>query len=137
MARRAQGDARNMGHGDFCTVAEVADMLGVSASTVWRWVDSGKMPAVRVGPKAIRIRREDAEAAVRPVEFEPDSGIESAESLRAQLRPLTEAEKQRALEAFEAAVRIGEEIHARRKGRRLPDSAAIIRAAREERSRRL
>jgi excisionase family DNA binding protein len=122
-----------MGHGDFCTVAEVADMLGVSASTVWRWVDSGKMPAVRVGPKAIRIRREDAEAAVRPA----TRAATRLKTERIVLRPLTAEEKRRALKAFEAAQRVGDEMLARRKGRRFSESVDIIRDMREERARQL
>jgi len=50
----------------FYSVAEAALVLGVSPSTVWRWIDAGKLPAYRVGPKNIRIRRGDLHATVRP-----------------------------------------------------------------------
>src|SRR2546425_8418154 len=51
----------------FYSVAEAALVLGVSPSTVWRWIDAGKLPAYRVGPKSIRIRRADLAAVVHPV----------------------------------------------------------------------
>jgi len=124
---------------DFCTVAEAAAMLGVSASTVWRWVDSGKLPAFRVGPKAIRIKRGDVEAAVRPHRAEAARGgmTRVYTDIKEALRPMTAEEKARALAWLGRADKLRAEIRARRKGVPLPDSTEIIREAREERSRRL
>jgi excisionase family DNA binding protein len=51
---------------EYCTVAEAALILHVSSSTVWRWIDSGILPAFRLGPKNIRIRKADLEAVVKP-----------------------------------------------------------------------
>ena len=48
------------------TVAEAADELGVSASTVWRWIDAKLLPAQRIGRRKIRIRREDLALVVSP-----------------------------------------------------------------------
>ncbi len=42
----------------FYTVAEVAHVLRVSNMTVYRLVNSGQLPAVRVG-KSYRLREED------------------------------------------------------------------------------
>ncbi len=42
----------------FYTVAEVAQVLRVSNMTVYRLVNSGQLPAVRVG-KSYRLREED------------------------------------------------------------------------------
>jgi excisionase family DNA binding protein len=42
----------------FVTVAEVADLLRVSNMTVYRLVQSGQLPAVRVG-RSYRIREAD------------------------------------------------------------------------------
>lgn len=50
----------------YYTVAQAARALGVSPSTVWRWIDADKLPAYRVGPRAIRIRESDLQAAIRP-----------------------------------------------------------------------
>jgi excisionase family DNA binding protein len=52
------------------SVAEAAIVLGVSPSTVWRWIDAGKLPAYRVGPRSIRIRRADLHATIRPARAE-------------------------------------------------------------------
>jgi excisionase family DNA binding protein len=40
--------------------------LDVSPSTVWRWIDARRLPAVRVGMRKIRIRSADVEAMVTP-----------------------------------------------------------------------
>lgn len=50
----------------YYTVAQAARLLGVSPSTVWRWIDANKLVAYRVGPRGIRIREEDLQAAVQP-----------------------------------------------------------------------
>ena len=47
-------------HGRFVTVAEVATVLRVSNMTVYRLVQSGALPAVRVG-RSYRIREEDVD----------------------------------------------------------------------------
>ena len=44
----------------FVTVAEVADQLRVSNMTVYRLVQSGDLPAVRIG-RSYRIREEDVD----------------------------------------------------------------------------
>lgn len=38
------------------TLNEVADAWGVDYMTVWRWVQSGKLPAVRLPGNGIRIK---------------------------------------------------------------------------------
>lgn len=47
--------------GPVMTVAEVADALRVSTMTVYRLVNAGELPALRVG-KNIRIRTRDLDA---------------------------------------------------------------------------
>ena len=47
--------------GPVLTVAEVADALRVSTMTVYRLVNGGELPALRVG-KNIRIRERDLDA---------------------------------------------------------------------------
>jgi excisionase family DNA binding protein len=44
----------------YVTVAEVADQLRVSNMTVYRLVQAGQLPAVRVG-RSYRIREEDVD----------------------------------------------------------------------------
>lgn len=44
----------------YLTVQQVADRLGVSTDTIWRWKRNGAFPAaVRVGPKMTRWRLAD------------------------------------------------------------------------------
>jgi excisionase family DNA binding protein len=54
-------DARSRSR--YVTVAEVADLLRVSNMTVYRLVQSGQLPAVRVG-RSYRIREEDVDSFV-------------------------------------------------------------------------
>ena len=51
----------------YYTVSEAAQLLEVSPSTVWRWIDAERLPAYRVGPKTIRIKKEDLSALVNPL----------------------------------------------------------------------
>jgi excisionase family DNA binding protein len=46
---------------DFLTVPEVAERLRVRTMTIYRWIEAGKLPALRVG-KHYRIRGGDLEA---------------------------------------------------------------------------
>ena len=49
------------GRARFLTVAEVADLLRVSAMTVYRLIEAGELRALRVG-KAFRINEDDLDA---------------------------------------------------------------------------
>jgi excisionase family DNA binding protein len=44
----------------FLTVAEVANLLRVSSMTVYRLINAGELPAVRVG-KSYRLREDDVD----------------------------------------------------------------------------
>jgi excisionase family DNA binding protein len=45
----------------FLTVSEVADLLRLNPQTVRQWIDKGKLPAVRLGERQVRIRQSDLE----------------------------------------------------------------------------
>src|SRR5438105_10512310 len=47
---------------EFLTVREVADLLKINQQTIRNWIDRGDFPAVRVGPRRVRIRRVDLDA---------------------------------------------------------------------------
>lgn len=51
---------------EYYTVPEAATLLKVSPSTVWRWIEAGRLPAHRVGLRGIRISREALESVVTP-----------------------------------------------------------------------
>jgi excisionase family DNA binding protein len=48
-------------HDEFLTVAEVAALLKINQQTVRNWIDAGKLPAVRVGARRVRVTRSDLE----------------------------------------------------------------------------
>ena len=48
----------------FMTVAEVAEILKLNQQTVRNWIDAGKLPAGRVGPRRVRIKRSDFDRLV-------------------------------------------------------------------------
>lgn len=47
---------------EFLTVEQIANMLQIDAESVRRYVRSGKLPAIKLGGKYIRVRRQDLEA---------------------------------------------------------------------------
>ena len=49
------------------TLAEAAERIGVSENTLRRRIADGSLPAVRVGPRLIRIDRRDTDALLRPI----------------------------------------------------------------------
>lgn len=55
--------------------AEAAEEFGVHLRTIRRMISDGRLPAYRVGPRLIRINREDLEKAMRPI---PTATRESA-----------------------------------------------------------
>ena len=44
---------------DYLTIDQVAKQLGVKWVTVRRWIDSGELVSFKVGPRLMRVRRED------------------------------------------------------------------------------
>lgn len=126
---------------DLLTVGETADILKVSRVTIHRWLKQGRLPAYHVGPKAVRIRRGDLAVVVTPLHGREDEHTAPAVGVQAtpmqtMIRPLTEEEKRRGLEALEASRRLGESVLARLGGKVFEETWPIIREAREERSRR-
>ncbi|CAA9580482.1 MAG: hypothetical protein AVDCRST_MAG49-4711 [uncultured Thermomicrobiales bacterium] len=51
---------------DLLTIPEAAEVLKVSAVTVSRYLKQGRLPAFRVGPRAVRIRRADLDRVLLP-----------------------------------------------------------------------
>lgn len=66
------------GGDDLLTVPEAAERLKVSAVTVSRWIKQGRLRALKVGPRAVRIRTEDLDRIMAPtgapVELDPEEG---------------------------------------------------------------
>jgi len=58
---------------DLLTIKEAAYALDLSARTVRRWIDEGRLEAVHVGPtNRVRVGRDVVEAAMRPRRFDED-----------------------------------------------------------------
>lgn len=52
--------------GDLLTIPEAAAALKVSPVTIARWLKQGRLTAYRMGPRAVRIRREDLLEVLQP-----------------------------------------------------------------------
>jgi len=51
----------------YLSLEEAAEAMSVSVKTIRRWIASDTLPAYRCGKRAIRIKREDLEAAPRQI----------------------------------------------------------------------
>lgn len=49
------------------SIAETAEYLGVCTKTVRRYIADGRLRAVRIGPRLIRVDGESVEALMRPI----------------------------------------------------------------------
>jgi len=64
VGRTAKAGGDNL---EFLTPEQVADALQVTRRTVYTWIETGALKAVKAGAR-IRIRREDLDAFLEPVE---------------------------------------------------------------------
>ncbi|MCC7104510.1 MAG: helix-turn-helix domain-containing protein [Chloroflexi bacterium] len=120
-------------HEQYVTVATAAELLRVSTSTLWRWINQGALPAYRFGQRRVLIKREDLDRLLGPAREQ--KGGDMLEKERARLsRPLTQREKDQALAALDAARQFKHDLLARRGNKPFPDSTDLIRAMREERT---
>lgn len=65
------------------TQEQAAAIAGVHASTISRWIKSGKLPAHRFGERYLRIYREDLEALLVPMNDAAKAQRETAKALAA------------------------------------------------------
>jgi excisionase family DNA binding protein len=49
------------------SIQETADYLGICTKTVRRYIAEGRLKAVRIGPRLIRVHRDSIEALMRPI----------------------------------------------------------------------
>jgi excisionase family DNA binding protein len=122
---------------DYYTVREAADELGVSPSTVWRWIDAGQLAASRIGPRAIRIRASDVLSAVRSPGSRRTGRERPIYTDLSQIPPMTPEDIRRAKRAMAELDKFRARLLAKRGGRLFPDSTEIIREEREKRSQHL
>lgn len=122
---------------DYITVAEAADLLRVSSSTIWRWIDQGVLPAYRIGQRRIRLKKGELARLITPARQRREEGERAVEKDLLDPGPLTKEEQERMLAAVEAAKRIQAEQLKRRSGKRFSSSADIINELRDQRTRDL
>jgi len=48
----------------YYSISQAAALLGVSRVSIWRWIGAGLLPALRLGHRTIRIKRDDLERAL-------------------------------------------------------------------------
>ncbi len=82
---------------EYVTVREAAQILRTSTSSIWRWINGGGLPAVRVGARRVLIRRAELDAVARPARPDPTPPRQSGripdkltEAERAQIRAFIE-----------------------------------------------
>ena len=124
---------------DLLTTVEAAKLLKVSTVTLRRWIKQGRLPAYHVGPRKVRIRREDLTKALTPTRQENVGSLKEEIPIAASLtiKPLTDEEVAQGLAAMGEADAVIEAIRARRKGKPLDSSVPLIRREREKRSKQL
>ena len=74
----------------YYTISDAARLLPVSSCTVWRWVESGKLPAYRVETTTIRIKKEALESMARPALTEETNA--DVEQDRVRIEPVGKEE---------------------------------------------
>jgi excisionase family DNA binding protein len=114
----------------YATVSEAARLLRVSVPTIWRWIDSGRLRAYRVGGRSIRIRTVDLASLVRPARTQQKMKERTMEDNVIHLGDRT-ADPGTLVEALQQGQA---RILARRRGKPLRPSAPLIRQARRERA---
>ncbi len=123
---------------DLLTISETAKLLKISTVTVHRWIKQGRLPVYHAGPRKVRIRRRDLATVLTPTFGEEVSSMKVMPiSTTLTVRPMTEEEAQRGLEALERDRASRAQMLAEHGGKPLSSTAPLIRKAREERSKQL
>jgi len=120
------------------SVAEAAELLKVSKSTLWRWIDRGDLPAYRVGRRRIRLKRTDIEnRLVAARELRHVQQVPIYTSVEDVPRRLTPEEQARGFDALNRLRELQEVMLARNGGKLFSSSTDLINEARDERTRQL
>lgn len=132
---------------ELVTVEEAAELLRVDRSTIRRWISSGALPGYRVGPRFVRVKRDDLARMITPAPTQvhqedkgrlqaPGTGGMHSVSSTEHIGPLTLEERERALAALEHATRFRERMR-EKYGEFRPGSGALLREIRQERTEQL
>jgi excisionase family DNA binding protein len=52
------------------SVSEISEETALHSNTIWGYIRSGQLPAVKIGPRMVRVRREDLEKFLTPYQAE-------------------------------------------------------------------
>lgn len=72
------------GEGSYYNMSQAAALLGVSRMTLWRWVQSGRLPAARLGHRTVRISRADLNQVLLDSGLRRSAGGDAESLLAAQ-----------------------------------------------------
>lgn len=127
---------------DLLTIPEAADMLRVSAVTVSRWLKQGRLPAYRVGPRAVRIRRVDIDQVLAPAiatedaAFETEGGAGGSSISPSSVPDGALPSREERLAVNDEVMALRDRILARRKGQTFASAADDLSKTRQKRGKR-
>ena len=122
---------------EYVTVAEAAKLLEVHPSSIRRWIDSGDLPAHRVGQRRILVKRAELTKMITPARAEQQAGGRLSRTERLVIPKLTAEQQRQGLEAIEQARKLQAEMLAKRGGTPFSQSWELLDEARDERTRQL
>lgn len=114
---------------ELLTIKEAALLLRVSTVTISRWIKQGRLAANYVGPRSIRIRRDDLDSLLTSAR-----GRAAAHMPDQDLMPMTDEEVGRFQAAIERAELVRSKMLMLRNGKPFASSAELIAREREARS---
>jgi excisionase family DNA binding protein len=132
----------NGGAMELLTVAETAKLLKVNPMTVRRYIQDGRLPAVRVG-RRVRVHKEAVEGFLAPITpqhpgaHDQGKGGSLVQTDRFVPRPLTAAEQQQMVDAIAQSRRFQEKLRAKYDAQPVEPGWQLLDAAREQRTREL
>ncbi len=65
--KQSPRDKRERRHPELIGLVEAADYCDVSYRTIRRWISAGRLDAVRIGPRLLKVKRSDVHALKQPV----------------------------------------------------------------------
>ena len=118
--------------GHYISVAEAAQRLKVSRSTLWRWISQGELPAYHFGQRRVMIKQDDLDRLLTPIKGKKGGAMPEQELVDSLKMSPAEAADQ--LAVIDRARVLQERILVRRSGVLLPSSSEDLNELREERS---
>lgn len=115
------------------SVAEAAELLRISQSTLWRWIKDARVPAYRVGPKRVWLKHADLGPLLNPRPVSRNG----REVRGPHGRPLTPSQRAHRLAVIEDLRRFQARLLAERGGKPFEESWKIIDEMRQERTKQL